>query len=361
MAKPAKDHWLVAMNRRNRSVCFVLLGAAVASHLHVRGYGTGAWVTLVLVFLVYPQAAYLWARRHADGRYAELVNIRVDTFVFGAWAAGLHFPLWLTFILLIGATLNPTAFWGWGGLVRAAGPLAAGLAVGAAFGGLGVAPDTDLRTAALCMATTVTFVLIVAQEAYQRSRKLDRARKALRRQLESIGALQAQLREQAERDPLTGMYNRRHLDVALPEALRRCAATGAPISVAMIDVDHFKRINDAHGHPSGDQVLRALAGILSAQVRGSDIVCRFGGEEFLVVLPGMPRDGAMARAEAWRGAFEAARVAAAGESISATLSVGIATFPEDGDAAAALVRAADDALYRAKRSGRNRVCTHEAA
>jgi len=359
MAKPAQDHWLVAMNRRNRSVCFVLLGGAVASHLQVRGYGASAWVALVLVFLVYPQAAYIWARRHADGRRAELVNIRVDTFVFGAWAAGLHFPLWISFILLIGATLNPTAFWGWRGLLRAAGPLAAGLTVGFALGGVGAVPDTDLRTAALCMATTVTFVLIVAQEAYQRSRKLDRARKALRLQLESIGALQAQLREQAERDPLTGMYNRRYLDVALPEALRRCAAAGSPLSIAMIDVDHFKRINDAHGHPMGDQVLRALATILTKHVRDSDIVCRFGGEEFLVVLPGMRRDGAMARAEAWRSAFEAERVPSGGEAIAATLSVGIATFPEDGDAIVTLVRAADDALYRAKRTGRNRVCAHE--
>lgn len=357
MSTHKPDHWLVAMNRRNRSVCFVLLGAAVASHLTERGHGAGAWVALVATYLVYPQAAWLWARSRPDARRAELINVHVDTFLFGAWAAGLHYPLWLAFIFGIGATLNPTAFRGWRGLRRALPPLAGGLAVGTAFGGAGFAPDTSLRTAALSMATMGTFVLIVGQEAYQRSHKLDRARKALRRQLEAIDALQTRLRDQAERDPLTGLFNRRHLETALPAAFDRCVAARTPISLAMIDLDHFKRINDTFGHPAGDDVLKSLAGLLGAHVRGSDVVCRFGGEEFLVVLPGMGREAALQRAEQWRSGFESQRVASGAHVIAATLSVGIATGLDDGATTAELVRAADDALYRAKRAGRNQVCT----
>ncbi len=119
----------------------------------------------------------------------------------------------------------------------------------------------------------------------------------------------------------------------------------------MADLDHFKTINDLHGHPAGDEVLRRFAALLRQAARSSDLCCRYGGEEFLLLLPGMDKTGALARAESLRQTL----AAAPGGVAPVTASFGVASFPADGDDARALVQAADAALYRAKHGGRNRV------
>lgn len=185
-------------------------------------------------------------------------------------------------------------------------------------------------------------------------RALTAANERLKQNLEKISRLKAELAEQAVRDPLTGLYNRRYLHETLPRELARARHEGHTLTLAMMDVDHFKRINDSWGHPVGDQVLKALAGLLHARFREADMLCRFGGEEFLVLMPHIPPEIGLARVEALREDFAAQSLELGEVSVRATLSVGIASFPAHARMADALIGQADAALYRAKRAGRNR-------
>lgn len=165
-----------------------------------------------------------------------------------------------------------------------------------------------------------------------------------------------EMRDEAQRDGLTGVYNRRHFERALEEQLARPRADGSAFVVALVDVDHFKHFNDAHGHAAGDAVLRELAATLSARCRGSDLVCRYGGEEFAVLLPDCGIEDGVRRAEEFRAAVGALKVLAEGQILEpATISVGVAAFPVSGTDRVALLTAADEALYRSKRDGRDRV------
>lgn len=162
---------------------------------------------------------------------------------------------------------------------------------------------------------------------------------------------------EASTDSLTGLGNRRRFDRALADAVERSRRTGEPVSLLLADVDHFKRINDTHGHELGDEVLRAVAGAIARAARRSDAVARYGGEEFAVLLCGASRDVALAAAERIRRAVEGRElmVRDGGASLgSVTLSIGCAVRAPD-EPADALVRRADEALYAAKRGGRNRI------
>lgn len=204
----------------------------------------------------------------------------------------------------------------------------------------------------------VSHFIAIKQDVSERARAqaaLAQAHAELAARMQEIEALNVALREQAMRDPLTGLLNRRAFHDAVARDVARARRGGAPLAVIMIDVDHFKRVNDDHGHEAGDRALVALAAILRDGVRASDLACRFGGEEFVVALPGMPVDLAAARADAWREAFAAAGlVGAGGAALRVTLSAGVAALGADASIDAAL-RRADEALYAAKRDGRDRV------
>lgn len=186
-------------------------------------------------------------------------------------------------------------------------------------------------------------------------------RKAAEQDLElrlgQIEDLQASLREQAIRDPLTGLFNRRYLDETLPRELARAERDERPISIIMLDIDHFKALNDLHGHTAGDQVLVRLAQILIANIRPADFVTRYGGEEFLITLIDTSVEAAAFRAESWLRAVQHDPVIYAGQPLEITLSAGVAGYPADGCEVKALIEKADAALYAAKAAGRNRVMT----
>lgn len=177
----------------------------------------------------------------------------------------------------------------------------------------------------------------------------------LRLHVKEIQMLQAQLREQAIRDPLTGLFNRRYLEETLSRELARAARGGTSLGICMADIDRFKSFNDQHGHQAGDLILKMLAEILSSFSRAEDVVCRYGGEEFLILLPGADMDVTMRRAEDWRRAFEQTKLEFEGESFSTTLSLGVAVFPQHGATSDELLKRVDEALYLSKRNGRNRV------
>ena len=168
--------------------------------------------------------------------------------------------------------------------------------------------------------------------------------------------LRESLLQQSIRDPLTGLFNRRHLEETLDLELHRATRRGEPISAVMFDVDHFKRYNDLHGHDAGDAVLRALGNLVQTHIRAGDVACRFGGEEFLLLQPGLGAEDARSRAESLRQAVSSLSLTNHGVELgSITVSMGVATYPEHAHDRAALLKRADEALYRAKQEGRNRV------
>jgi diguanylate cyclase (GGDEF)-like protein/PAS domain S-box-containing protein len=171
----------------------------------------------------------------------------------------------------------------------------------------------------------------------------------------AVQVLQEELREQSTHDALTGLYNRRFLDEFFGRELLLAKRGGHPVSVIMGDLDHFKAVNDRYGHLAGDEVLRVFGTLLTNNARASDIVCRYGGEEFLLVLPGMTTEGAVERAEQLRQAMAATPVSNGVSRITVTASFGVATFPTHSRTTDELIAAADRALYSAKAEGRNRV------
>jgi len=166
----------------------------------------------------------------------------------------------------------------------------------------------------------------------------------------------ARLAQLAVTDGLTGLYNHRHFHERLTLEVERSQRSGLPLSLLMLDVDHFKQFNDTFGHPAGDEVLRQLARVLADARRANDVVARYGGEEFAVILVDTAKFTAAKVAERVRERVNAHDFSDAAPRVGAlAVSIGVATFPDDGSDAEALVRAADTALYAAKRAGRNRV------
>jgi diguanylate cyclase (GGDEF)-like protein len=185
-------------------------------------------------------------------------------------------------------------------------------------------------------------------------RKLQEAHDQLELQVEEISRLQESVRRQAIHDALTGLFNRRYLEETLPRELASARRRNAPMSVILLDVDRFKTINDTFGHQAGDRSLQCLASLLDASTREGDIICRYGGDEFVLVLPDTPLADAVSKAETLRHEYSALDQAGCPR---ATMSLGVACSPEHGGDSAAILLAADRALYRAKEAGRNQVHT----
>jgi diguanylate cyclase (GGDEF)-like protein len=205
--------------------------------------------------------------------------------------------------------------------------------------------------------TAFVFILtvggLVVVASILRQRYLDRIYWQTLQLVES----EARQRELSIRDPLTGLFNRRYLEETLALEMIRAARRQHPIGVIMVDIDHFKRINDIYGHAAGDAVLVQLGDFLLKHVRSSDVTCRYGGEEFILVLPEATRKITQLRAEEIREDTRHLHVQNGEQTLEAvTLSLGVAVFPEHGSTYDSILRAVDAALYCAKRDGRDRVC-----
>jgi diguanylate cyclase (GGDEF)-like protein len=179
--------------------------------------------------------------------------------------------------------------------------------------------------------------------------------KELETKLGEINTLQGELRQQAIRDPLTGVYNRRFLEEALNCEIPRAIEQNYPLCLIMMDLDNFKGVNDIYGHKAGDLVLRELADKIKHAIRDGDLACRYGGDEFIIILPNVAPEIAYQRAEQIRQNIEAMTTKYKMVTLKVTASLGISVFPEHGSSADLLMRAADKALYYSKQEGRNRV------
>ena len=223
--------------------------------------------------------------------------------------------------------------------------------VGPAVGG----KDLEIQVTHLAVPDQVhDGALLVIRDVTERNsvqRQLVAANTALRIKVDEIEQLRIRLAEEAIRDPLTGLHNRRHFDEVLGAILARAERDGSLVSLVLLDVDHFKDLNDRWGHAAGDRVLQHAGAVLRRSTRAGDVACRWGGEEFVLILPGATTAQAMERAAEWIGVSTAP---SDGDPIAYTLSAGVSTFPADGTTADALFGNADRALYAAKRSGRAR-------
>ncbi len=185
--------------------------------------------------------------------------------------------------------------------------------------------------------------------------KLKEVNISLQNHLNENESLRAKLQEQAIRDPLTGAFNRRYFSEALDQESARSIRENSPFSILILDVDHFKQFNDTYGHKCGDIVLQSLANFLNENTRQGDIVCRYGGEEFVILMTDVASEAAYKRAELFRKRFEEMNIEYDGKKLRCTFSAGIASYPAHADAGEALLTHADMALYQSKANGRNRV------
>lgn len=184
--------------------------------------------------------------------------------------------------------------------------------------------------------------------------ELKQLNERLNNQLSLKTELERRLKEEVLRDPLTGAFNRRYLDEITPQLVRDSELCGYSIGLLMIDIDHFKSFNDKYGHDAGDFVLKILVSRLENKTRENDIICRYGGEEFLAIFPRIDRDSIYKKADEWRRDIASEPLNYNSVKLKITISVGISLFPQQGEEFSAVLKAADHAMYLAKASGRNR-------
>ena len=203
--------------------------------------------------------------------------------------------------------------------------------------------------------------VIVARDITERNaleNQLKEVNTSLQTQLNENEKLRAKLQEQAIRDPLTGAFNRRYFSEALDQESARSVRENSPFSILILDVDHFKQFNDTYGHKCGDIVLQTLATFLNENTRQGDIVCRYGGEEFVILMTDVAAEDAYKRAEIFRKQFEGTIVQYEGRELKCTFSAGIASYPVHASTGESLLTHADQALYFSKANGRNRVSVY---
>ncbi|MCP5285976.1 MAG: diguanylate cyclase [Burkholderiaceae bacterium] len=224
---------------------------------------------------------------------------------------------------------------------------------------------SQARYQAAALQTELTRLQHRLDEKEAEKRATERARGALvaineelNRRVREVQSLQEALRQQATQDPLTGLFNRRHLNDTLPQLHALALREGQPLALVIIDLDHFKRVNDRHGHAAGDQLLSAFGELLATHSRRSDVACRYGGEEFCLLMPRTDAAAARRKAQALLREWRAARLVSDGQVIDGlSFSAGAADTWLAPGSPDALLKAADDALLAAKRAGRNRVGT----
>jgi diguanylate cyclase len=288
--------------------------------------------------VAWPPLAWQLARRNRKPYRAERRNLMIDSALAGAWIAAMHFNLAPSVILASMLTMDKAAVGGLKFVARCFAALAAAALAVALLGGIDLQVLQSGNAARLAtVPLLVVYPIMVSFTTYRLAQRV-------RQQNRLLMTLSAT-------DGLTGLPNHSAWLESVEREFARCKRTADTSAVLMLDLDHFKAINDNHGHAAGDEVLRLIAGILRATLRVQDLPGRYGGEEFGVVLPGSDLAGAHAIAERVRKRIEAAEF---GRGVRITTSSGCAALAAGDASAAAWVARADRALYRAKREGRNR-------
>lgn len=313
---------------------------AIAGVLYENGASPLTWAALLANGYLWPHVAYLLASRSRDPEQAEYRNLVVDSVCGGIWIAVMQFNLLPSTLLAVMLSADKIGVGGWRFLGRTATFQGVACLLTAAVLGFPFQPQTTMLSIVCSLPFMFAYPMALSTAAYALGRKVVRQNRMLDRLNRT--------------DALTGLWNRMHWEEAALNELTRCARTGRPAALLLMDIDHFKDINDNHGHPIGDVVLRRIGAILRASVREIDTPARFGGDEFGVVLAEAGLAEANEVAERIRAAVEGTHFDGI-PSLHCTVSIGVAVAnPQLGDVAT-WISHADAVLYRSKQTGRNRV------
>jgi len=329
-----------------RVLGLVLGAVCIGGALWSQGVHAPAWAALLANAMVWPHIAYPLARRSGNPYRAELRNLMMDSASGGAWMAVIGFSPAPSAVIFSMMAMDKVSVGGLRFLARCLAAQAAAAAVVAMALGVELHPLSSTVERVATLPLLVAYPIAIALTTYHLARRV-------RSQNQTLAAL-------SSIDGLSRLPNRSHWESVVASEFRRCRRIGHPSSVMMIDIDHFKEINDRHGHPVGDEVIRNVAELVRRSLRLHDVPGRYGGEEFGVVLPGTGVEGAEVLAERIRTRIESA-VLEPRNAVRATLSIGVAAFDTLDANHMEWIARADRALYAAKESGRNRTARYAAA
>jgi diguanylate cyclase len=315
----------------------------VASVFVLQHRGAVLWTLLILHGFIWPHLARRIALASRVPYRGEWINLLIDALLGGFWVVAMRFNILPSVLLLVMLSMDNIAAGGMRLYLYGMCAHLLGFAIGWLTLGLVFEPVTQMSTVLACLPFQIAYPLALGLSTYRISRKLAEQS----RTLESL----------SRTDGLTGLLNRRHWENLLEQTYLHCRATQRAATLLLIDLDHFKRVNDTRGHPVGDAVLQVFADLLRRHFRNTDIIGRYGGEEFGVILPGAERPEGQASAERFLQAVREASLD--GLEYPCTASIGVAPYSKSMPDYAAWLQAADVNLYRAKLQGRNRVVVAE--
>ncbi len=316
------------------------LGAlCVAAVLQLHGASPGWWLAVALNGFVWPHLALYASLRAAEPRRAEVRNLTVDAALGGMWVAVMHFNLLPSVLLVTMLVIDKVSIGGARLLARTVASLAAGCAVTSALLGFPVDVATPMPVIYACLPFLVVYPMAISNVAYTLARRVTEQN----RRLEELGRT----------DVLTGLANRRQGFAVADAELSRHFRTGRPVSLLVLDIDRFKNINDRFGHPAGDAILRGVATALRECSRATDTPARYGGDEFMLILPETDLAGAEEVAARIRRYLERMTFKQA-PGLVCTVSLGASEANREIANIDAWIQRADAALYRAKAGGRDR-------
>ena len=329
-----------------RALGLVLGAVCVGGALWSQGAHAPAWAALLANALIWPHVAYPLARRCGNPYRAELRNLMMDSASGGAWMAVIGFSPAPSAVIFAMMAMDKVSVGGLRFLARCLAAQAVAAAVVAMTLGFELHPLSSTVERVATLPLLVVYPIAIGLTTYRLARRV-------RSQNQTLAAL-------SSIDGLSGLLNRSHWESVVASEFQRCRRIGHPSSVMMIDIDHFKAINDRHGHPVGDEVIRNVAELVRGALRLHDVAGRYGGEEFGVVLPGTGAEAAELIAERIRARIEST-VLEPHNAVRATLSIGVAAFDTLDAGHMEWIARADRALYAAKESGRNRTARYAAA
>ena len=335
----ARERRFVRRLHRMRTLGLGLGALCVASVLRLHEAPLGWWLLLAFNGLVWPHVALLLSSRSTNPRQVEVRNLLADSALGGMWIAVMQFNLLPSVLLATMLAIDKVSVGGERLLVRALVCIVVGCAVTSALLGFPVRLATPMAVIVACIPLLVVYPVAISSIAFGLARRVAEQN----RRLEELGRT----------DVLTGLANRRQGLASAESELARHFRTGRPVALIVLDIDYFKRINDRFGHPGGDAVLRGVADVLRECCRTTDTPARYGGDEFLVILPETDLRGAEEVAARIRRTLAATTFVLA-PGLECTVSIGAAEASREIVNVDAWIQRADAALYRAKGAGRDR-------